>query len=162
MFLLGFILPVVGVVIDWAIGHRKGMMECSAEAIFLGLMGTCSWYACWCIVTIAGVCPRVMPPWAIWVTGIVVVLLGVMSWMWVRGMRLKLTPEENKRVFHGDDWIKPGEPHLRYDGGCNVEANPQKVWNYVRQSGQDKAGWCSYDVFERLATSGSSSTRKVP
>lgn len=152
LFLIGFVLPVVGVFIDWAIGRRKKMMECSAEAIYLGLMGTCTWYALWCIAMIFLGCPRVMPLWALWVTGIIDVLLGVMSWMWVRGMRYKMTPEEKATPLHGDDWIKPGEKHLRYDAGVTIEATPEKIWPYIRQNGQDRAGWYSFDYFERMAT----------
>ena len=36
---LGYVLGIIGVLIDWAIGHRKKMMECSAEAIWYGLIG---------------------------------------------------------------------------------------------------------------------------
>ena len=152
MFALGFFLGIIGVLIDWAIGHRKKMMECSAEAIFLGLMGLCSAYALRCILALIGVVSYAIPVWAIWVTGIIAVLLGVMSWMWVRGMRCKLTPAEKERTFVGDDWIKPGEKHLRYDGGCTIEAAPEHIWPYIRQNGQERAGWYSYDVFERMAT----------
>lgn len=37
--LLGYFLGIIGVLIDWAIGHKKKMMECSAEAIWYGLIG---------------------------------------------------------------------------------------------------------------------------
>jgi hypothetical protein len=36
---VGFLLGWLGVLIDWGIARRKRMMECSAEAIFLGIIG---------------------------------------------------------------------------------------------------------------------------
>lgn len=167
--LIGFALGWIGVLIDWAIGHRKRMMECSAEAIFLGIIGAALGYICFYILVAGGTdvaavwwwafsgalprlgCGVAISGWSIfWL--VVAILFIILGSMWVFGMRLKMTPEEKALQLPGDDWIKPGEKHLRYDSGVTIEAPADKVWAYVKQSGQTQAGWYSYDWLERLCT----------
>ncbi len=158
---LGFFLGVIGVLIAWAIGHRKKMMECSAEAIYLGIWGAAFSVVLEFVLTAAGVLPA---PYArctligAQITGrsifwlVVAICFLILSSMWVYGMAYKQTRVEKATVFPGDDWIKPGEKHLRYDSGFTIEAPAERVWALVKQSGQTQAGWYSFDWLERLFT----------
>lgn len=156
---LGFVLGIVGILIDWALGHRKGMMECSAEGIYLGIIG---WALRNVVLFVLIACGIDLPftvfgmgqeitGWAVfWL--VASILFICLSAMWVYGMRYKQTAEEKARVFHGDDWIKPGEKHLRYDSAITIDAPPEKIWPYICQCGQERAGWYSFDWLERLFT----------
>lgn len=153
----GFVLGLVGVLINWAIAHRKGMMECSAEGIYLGLIGWALRNICLFIAVAAGVAlpyslmGAEITGWSIfWL--VVSILFVILGCMWVYGMRYKMTKAEKALVFHGDDWIKPGEKHLRYDSAITIDAPAAKIWPYVRQCGQTRAGWYSFDWLERLFT----------
>lgn len=50
---------------------------------------------------------------------VVAICFIILSSMWIYGMAYKQTRAEKAMVFPGDDWIKPGEKHLRY-----VRASP--------------------------------------
>ncbi len=154
---LGFALGIVGIFISWAVARRRKMMECSAEAIYLGIIGWAARNVVLFGIVAAG---RPLPytlmgatitGWSIfWLA--VSILFIILSAMWVYGMKWKQTPEEKAMAFPGDDWIKPGEKHLRYDSGITIDAPPEKIWPYIRQCGQDRAGWYSFDWLERLCT----------
>lgn len=183
---LGFAFGWAGIMADWAIARQKKMMECSAEGIYLGIIGWAISIICWYALTVAGVLvpsaslaglavfggaicigaglvgvdiaiagtivgPAAIDGWANFVL-VGAILFVVLGCMWVYGMRYKLTPTEKARTFHGDDWIKPGEKHLRYDSAITIDAAPEKIWPYIRQAGQSKAGWYSFDWLERLCT----------
>ena len=178
--LLGFCLGIPGILIDWAIARKKKMMECSAEGIWLGIIGWALGYVCWYILTASGVWAPGASVWCLlglsfggallgqvgitlgdsygapgnlstlWFVGSI--LFVILASLWVYGMRYKQTPAEKASVFPGDDWIKPGEKHLRYDSGVTIDAPAEKVWAYVKQSGQTQAGWYSFDWLERLFT----------
>lgn len=173
---LGFFLGIAGVLIAWAAARSKHRMECSAEGIFLGIIGWATSIVLWFTLNVCGVvasanlillvalgiaavplsalCALPGSPidgWAIfWL--VVAVLFIIYSDLWVYGLRYKQTTDEKKRALPGDDWVKPDEPHLRYDGGVTIEAPASRVWEYVQQSGQTKAGWYSFDWLERLFT----------
>lgn len=154
---LGFVAGVPGILIDWAIARRRKMMECSAEGIYLGIIGWALRNVVFFCMTVTGLGAQfslygaTMSGWAVF--GLVVsILFIVLSSMWVYGMRYKMTPAEKKRVLHGDDWIKPGEKHLRYDSAITINAAPEKIWPYIRQAGQERAGWYSFDWLERAFT----------
>lgn len=154
---LGFFFGIVGILIAWLVGRKKRMMECSAEAIFLGIAGWATRnVVLYClvafgIVTHLGSYTTSITGWSVF--GLIVSLLFiVLSSMWVYGMRYKLTPKEEVRTFHGDEWIKPGEKHLRYNSAITIDADPEKIWPYIRQAGQSKAGWYSFDWLERAFT----------
>lgn len=176
---LGFVAGVPGILVAWALARRKRMMECSAEAIYLAIIGWALAFIAWFVATAAGLAVPgasliellglgasgavlgwagvVWPAsagidgWAIfWL--VAACLFIVLSSMWVYGLRYKQTPAEKARVFHGDDWIKPGEKHLRYDSAITIDATPEKIWPYIRQCGQERAGWYSFDWLERLCT----------
>lgn len=154
---LGFFLGIPGILISWALGRRKKMMECSAEAIYLGIIGWALANVAEFLVVLGGTdlvwsCMGSVIPLSPMFWLVVSILFIALSCMWVYGMRYKQTPEEKARVFHGDDWIKPGEKHLRYDSAITIDAPPEKIWPYVRQCGQERAGWYSFDWLERLCT----------
>lgn len=158
--LLGYFLGIIGVLIDWAIGHKKKMMECSAEAIWYGLIGwgasmitrfallalginktdyllqlfgpgVTVWNILWCI---CGAC------------------FIVLSMLWIYGLRTKMTDAERAYNLKGDDHFRNGEKTLRYDGGITVNALPEEIWPYMQQAGQSKGGWYSFERLERLFT----------
>ncbi|WP_201738769.1 hypothetical protein [Senegalimassilia faecalis] len=83
---------------------------------------------------------------------VVAICFIILSSMWIYGMAYKQTRAEKAMVFPGDDWIKPGEKHLRYDAGVTIDAPAERVWALVKQSGQSKAGWYSFDWLERFFT----------
>ena len=147
---LGFLFGVVGVLIDWAIGHRKKMMECSAEAIYLGIWGAAANVVLQFILAATGVVDTSLFQYSVIGTHIcgrsifwlvVAICFIVLSSMWIYGMAYKQTRAEKAMVFPGDDWIKPGEKHLRYDSGVTIDAPAERVWALVKQSGQTQAGW---------------------
>lgn len=143
--LVGFVLGWIGVLIDWAVAHRKGMMECSAEGIFLGIIG-------WALSVLVACATRgISSGWGVFAL-VVAVLFIVLGCLWLYGLRYKMTPAEKALALPGDEWIKPGEKHLRYDAGVTIDAPAAEVWRYCKQSGQDKAGWYSFDWLERLFT----------
>ncbi len=156
--LIGFLLGVPGVFVDWAIARRKHMMECSAEGIWLGIIGWAMRVICLFTLTETGLMNwqytligSQITGWSIfWL--VVAILFIVLSSLWIYGLRYKQTPTEKMRPLPGDDWIRPNEKHLRYDGACTINAPAAKVWAYVQQSGQTKAGWYSFDWLERLFT----------
>lgn len=177
--LVGLCFGWAGVLIDWAIAHRKHMMECSAEGIYLGIFGWALGVVIWYVLTLSGAwAPTAsllglvafgwaavaagaagvsalgaahINGWAIFLL-VVAILFIILSSLWIYGMRYKQTPAEKAAVMPGDDWIKPGEKHLRYDSGVTIAAPAEKVWAYVKQSGQTQAGWYSFDWLERLCT----------
>ncbi|MGI6104762.1 MAG: hypothetical protein ACOYD7_01040 [Raoultibacter sp.] len=177
--LLGFILGIPGILLSWAIARKKKMMECSAEGIWLGIIGWALSICCWFILTATGVLAASTSLVALIAFGVAAVVAGMMglTWpaaaaidgwaifffvgailfvalasMWVYGMRYKMTPQEKATPIIGDDWIKPGEKHLRYDSAVTINAPAEKVWAYVQQSGQSKAGWYSFELLERIFT----------
>ena len=155
--LRGFLFGIIGILVSWAIGHRKKMMECSAEAIYLAIIGWATRNVVFfCFTAFGHALPytlmgEALTGWSVfWL--VVSILFIILSAMWVYGMKWKQTPEEKAMAFPGDDWIKPNEKHLRYDGGITINARPEKIWPYIRQTGQDRAGWYSFEHLERLFT----------
>ena len=146
--LLGYFLGIIGVLIDWAIGHKKKMMECSAEAIWYGLIGwgasmitrfallalginktdyllqlfgsgVTVWNILWCV---CGAC------------------FIALSMLWIYGLRTKMTDAERAYNLKGDDHFRNGEKTLRYDGGITVNALPEEIWPYMQQANQRVVG----------------------
>lgn len=174
--LLGLLLGVVGILICWAIARSKHRMESSAEGIYLGIIGwglaqPCCFVAgtilpamisnlvlqvtCGVIalpLSMAfGLGPSALDGWAVfWL--VIGILFVIFSSLWVYGLRYKQNADEIARALPGDDWIGDDEPHLRYNGGVTIDAPAKRVWEYVQQSGQTKAGWYSFDWLERLFT----------
>ena len=178
--LLGFLFGWAGIIIDWAIAHRRHRMECSAEGIWCGIIGWATAYIVWYILTATGVFAPGASWWFLEAFGfggallglagitlgpaypapgrgsifwlVVAVLFICLADMWVYGMKYKMTAEEAATPIMGDDWIKPGEKHLRYDSAVTIDVPAAKVWPYVQQCGQTQAGWYSFDWLEQLFT----------
>jgi len=155
-FLLGFFAGIIGILVSWAIGHRKKMMECSAEAIYVSIEGAATYYILSYIAMACGWQCSFLNPLGGTITGwhifglVVAILFIILSMMWVYGMKYKQTLAEKAMAFPGDEWIKPDEKHLRYDSGITIDAPAAKVWPYVKQMGQTQAGWYSFDWLERF------------
>ncbi|MBQ6586160.1 MAG: hypothetical protein IJH83_05065 [Coriobacteriales bacterium] len=150
--LLGFVFGLVGVLVDWAIARKRKMMECSAEGIWLGIIGWATAIALGAILGLCGVVSLMFTKgWTIFFL-VVAILFICLADMWVYGMKYKMTPQEKATPIMGDDWIKPGEKHLRYDSAITIDAPAGLVWQYVQQCGQSKAGWYSFDWLEQLFT----------
>jgi Ca2+/Na+ antiporter len=157
-FVLGFVLGIIGILISWAIGHRKKMLECSAEAIWYSILGCAVGGICsWCSY-VMGV-PNAL--YSLFGEGITVwagLLLAcyicfiILSMLWIYGLRPKMSDAERVYQMRGDDWIKPDEKFLRYDAGITINALPNQIWPYMQQAGQSKAGWYSFERLERLFT----------
>lgn len=90
----------------------------------------------------------------VWFVIICIIIGGllVLGLLWKYGMKYRMTAEEAAMKLHGDDWIKPNEKKLRYDAGVTLECTAENIWPYIRQMGQNKAGWYSFDWLERLFT----------
>ena len=76
----------------------------------------------------------------------------VFNILWLYGVYLKQTPEEKEMVLHGDDWFRPDEQKIRLDCAVTLDCTADEIWPYMVQSGQDKAGWYSFERLERLCT----------
>ena len=178
--LLGFILGIPGVLLAWAIARKQKMMESSAEGIWCGIIGWAFGICLWFILTVAGALapgtsiwcllalsfggtllglggitigvPQIAPGAGSVFWFVVAILFILLADMWVYGMRYKMTREEKATPIWGDDWIKPGEKHLRYDSAVTIDVPAAKVWPYVQQSGQTKAGWYSFDWLYAVPT----------
>ena len=161
---LGYVLGIIGVLIDWAIGHKKKMMECSAEAIWYGLIGWGANVITRFILIATGVYapfgltdpvqglfgPGVTAWNILWcICGACFIFL---SMLWIYGLRTKMSDPERAYVMKGDDHFAPGTKTLRYDGGITVNALPETIWPYMQQAGQSKGGWYSFERLERLFT----------
>lgn len=83
---------------------------------------------------------------------VVAILFIIFNLLWLYGLYLKTTPEEKEMVLHGDDWFGPDERKIRMEEGVTLDGTADEVWPYLIQSGQDKAGWYSFDWLERLCT----------
>ena len=70
---------------------------------------------------------------------ILIIIVVILTCMWKYGLGVKMTEEEKKHVMHGDNWLAPDEPKIRYDGGITINAPAEKVWPYIVQAGQTKA-----------------------
>jgi len=158
LFALGFFLSFIGIFIAWAIGHRKKMMECSAEAIWYAIIGCstsgiCAWIAyatglwpdCW-LFSLFG--PGITVWAGLWLACFICFIF--LSVLWIYGLRTKMSDPERAYVMKGDDHFAPGTKTLRYDGGITVNALPETIWPYMQQAGQSKGGWYSFERLERL------------
>ena len=68
----------------------------------------------------------------------------------LRGMRshFGLTKEEAARAYPGDGAVP--DPRWGWTHGVEIDAAPERVWPWIAQMGQDKAGFYSYQWLENL------------
>ena len=157
--ILGYAFGIIGVLIDWMIGRRKKMMECSAEAIWYGLIGWGLNVVTRFVLSVAT--DYVDPVQGLFGSGVTVwsvlwCICGVcfifLSMLWIYGLRPKMTDAERAYVMKGDDHFPADVKKLRYDAGITVNATPEQIWPYMQQAGQSKAGWYSFERLERFFT----------
>ncbi len=67
----------------------------------------------------------------------------------VRYNREGATEAELNRSYPGDERVP--QPRQIYTRAITIQAEPERVWAYLVQLGQDRAGMYSYDALENLA-----------
>ena len=58
------------------------------------------------------------------------------------------TESETARMLPGDELVP--HPRLKYTRGITIETTPERIWPWLVQMGQDKAGLYSYEQLENL------------
>lgn len=76
--------------------------------------------------------------------------LGVLVALWIYGLGHSVTAQEKLKKLPGDDLFKPSEPKLRYEAAITIHVSKEKVWPYLAQLGQRRAGFYSFSRLERL------------
>jgi len=69
-------------------------------------------------------------------------------------LRYRLNDETRAIKLLGDDYLDPANEPVLDGGGCAIEidAPAEVVWQHIKQMGQDRAGWYSFEMLERLFT----------
>lgn len=69
-------------------------------------------------------------------------------------LRYRLDDEAKNIKLLGDDYLDPEREPVLDAGGCAIEidAPADAVWQHIKQMGQDRAGWYSFEKLERLFT----------
>ncbi|MGV8083119.1 MAG: hypothetical protein AB2L09_05740 [Coriobacteriia bacterium] len=78
--------------------------------------------------------------------------LALLGLLWWYGLGQSLTKEEQKLSLPGDELLPAKDPKMRYEAGITINAPKEKVWPYIAQLGQRRAGFYSFDWLERLTT----------
>lgn len=153
------LLGLVGMVLAWAVTSiYTKYQEQRADAVCMSILGIACFYICEFILVNVGVylpsftaLNESMFGFHVFIL-VAAILFVIFNALWLFGMYLKQTPEEKDMVLHGDEWFGPDEQKVRLDCGITLNCTADEVWPYLIQSGQDKAGWYSYDWLERLCT----------
>ena len=69
------------------------------------------------------------------------------------------TKDELSKVLPGDKYLL--NPKIRMTQAITINAPPQKVWSWLVQMGQDRAGFYSYERLERLLGFGIHNTYRI-
>jgi len=77
---------------------------------------------------------------------------GVLAALWIYGLGHSVTAKEKALRLPGDDLLKESDPKLRYEAAITINAPREKVWPYLAQLGQRRAGFYSFSWLERLFT----------
>lgn len=87
-----------------------------------------------------------------WFVVICVVAGGllILAALWIYGLGRSVTEKEKARTLPGDDLFGAKEPKLRYEAAITINAPREKVWPYLAQLGQRRAGFYSFSALERL------------
>jgi hypothetical protein len=87
-----------------------------------------------------------------WFIVICVVLLGILllAGLVYYGFSAPPTEEEKKKWHPGDDLLGGGTNRMRGTLAVTVNAPREKVWPYLAQLGQRRAGFYAFDWLERL------------
>lgn len=78
--------------------------------------------------------------------------LMILVAMWVYGLGHTVNEKEKARHLPGDDLLKASDPKLRYEAAITINAPKEKVWPFLAQLGQRRAGFYSFSWLERLTT----------
>ena len=85
------------------------------------------------------------------VAGLFLSVVMALAVMWGYGLSDLPTKEEREMKLPGDDLLA-GDRTVRIQGAVTIDAPREKVWPYLAQIGQRKAGFYSFGLLERLAT----------
>jgi hypothetical protein len=83
----------------------------------------------------------------------VTVMVSLGLWSLVHYGSRYFAPEEIENMpLPGDDLLLPKDRQIQQTLVITINAPPTKVWPYLKQMGQDKAGFYSFDWLERVFT----------
>lgn len=77
--------------------------------------------------------------------------LLLLAGLWKYGLGLPLTEEEKKMRLPGDELLEK-DPTMRLQLAITINAPREKVWPYLAQLGQRRAGFYSFGLLERIFT----------
>lgn len=80
--------------------------------------------------------------------------VATLAGMSAYALRYRLNDETRKIKLLGDDYLDPSREPVMDAGGCAIEidAPAEVLWQHIKQMGQDRAGWYSFEILERLFT----------
>jgi hypothetical protein len=83
------------------------------------------------------------------VVGAAAILLNLAT-PFLRGVRCRwgLSRKDAARTYPGDELVS--QPRWQWTHGVVIDAPPERVWPWIAQLGQDKAGFYSYQALENL------------
>ncbi|MGI6105408.1 MAG: hypothetical protein ACOYD7_04345 [Raoultibacter sp.] len=87
--------------------------------------------------------------------GIVIVVAAIAVVILLKYMfRYKLTDDDCATPLPGDDYLDAARESVLDGGGVAITINApaELVWQHMRQFGQDRAGWYSFEKLERIFT----------
>ena len=91
------------------------------------------------------------PGWSILI-GVVLLGLLALAGLVAYGFSAPPTPEERKKWLPGDNLLGNEANRLRGTLAITIDAPRERVWPYLAQLGQRRAGFYSFDWLERLFT----------
>lgn len=90
--------------------------------------------------------------WSV-VIGLAIVGVLLLAGLWIYGLGLPLTEKEKNMKLPGDELLDAKrDPMMRLQLALTINAPREKVWPYLAQLGQRRAGFYSFGILERLFT----------
>jgi uncharacterized protein YndB with AHSA1/START domain len=85
---------------------------------------------------------------------LVIVILGfsLLFFLVDYGKNYLASEKTAKMPLPGDDLLKDNEKVFQFTKEITIDAPPAKVWPYLAQMGQEKAGFYSYELLEKIFT----------
>ncbi|MEL7563327.1 MAG: hypothetical protein AAGU27_00330 [Dehalobacterium sp.] len=90
-----------------------------------------------------------------WFVLICIAVFGILllAGLWKYGLGLPLTEQEKKLHLPGDELLgDKKDPTMRLQLAITINAPREKVWPYLAQLGQRRAGFYSFGILERIFT----------